>query len=166
MTLILKCNNFVHGKDYLQVQNTAMGTKPTCIRHHIHGSYATIFMGRLEGQLLRSVTLRLFSWLRFIDHIDMKWSHGRDTLTTFLDEANNFHSSIKFTAEISKEQHMFLDTKSRLVGNTVSVDLYTKSSRYTPVSLTHKLPPDTLLQICSLQPCTTYQTYLLRFRHF
>ena len=45
------------------------------------------FMGRLEGQLWRSVALRPFSWLRFIDDIDMKWSHGRGTLTAFLDEA-------------------------------------------------------------------------------
>ena len=46
---------------------------------------------------------------------------GRDTLTTFLDEVNNFHLSIKFTVEISTKQHVFLDTKSSLVG-----DLYTK----------------------------------------
>ena len=56
----------------------------------------------------------------------MKWSHGRETFTTFLDEANNFHPSIKFTAEISNEQHEFLDTKSRLVGDTISVYFYYK----------------------------------------
>ena len=48
-----------------------MGTK-------MASAYASIFMGRLEGQLLRSVTLRPFSWLRFIDNDDMKWSHGRE----------------------------------------------------------------------------------------
>ena len=89
-------------------------------------AYANIFMGRLEGQLLKSVALRPFSLLRFIDDIDMKWSHGRETLTAFLDEANNFHENIKFTAEISTKQHVFLDTKSSLVGDTRSVDLYTK----------------------------------------
>ena len=96
-----------------------MGTK-------IAPAYANIFIGRLGGQLLRSVALRLFSWLRFIDDIDMKWSHGHDILTTFLDEANSFHPSIKFIAEISTKQHVFLDTKSSLVGNTISADLYTK----------------------------------------
>ena len=81
----------------------------------------------------------------------MKGSHCRETLMTFLDEANNFQSSIKFTAEISNEQqHRFLDTESRLVGDTIFIGLYTK---YTPVSLNHKLPPETLLQKCSLQPC-------------
>ena len=89
-------------------------------------AYANIFIGRLDGQLMRSVARRPFSWSMFIDFIDMKWSQGRETLTTFLDEANNFHPSIKFTAEISNKQHEFLDTKSSLVGDTISVDLYTK----------------------------------------
>ena len=96
-----------------------MGTKMT-------PAYANIFMGRLEEQLLKSVALRPFSRLRFIDDIAMKWSHGRETLTAFLDKANNFHPTIKFTAVISTKQHVFLDTKSSLVGETISVDLYTK----------------------------------------
>ena len=54
-------------------------------------TYANMFMGRLEKQLLMSVTMRPFSWLRFIDDIDMKWLHGRDNLDTFLQEANSFH---------------------------------------------------------------------------
>ena len=60
-------------------------------------------MGCREGQLLRSAR-RPFSWLRFMDDIDMKWSHGCETLTAFLDEANNFNPSVKFKAEISNEQ--------------------------------------------------------------
>ena len=87
LTLILKCNNFeFNGKHYLQVQGTALGNK-------MAPAYANIFIGHLEGQLLKSVALRPFSWLRFIDDIDMKWLHGREALTTFLDKANNFHLS-------------------------------------------------------------------------
>ena len=56
----------------------------------------------------------------------MKWSRGRETLTIFPDEANNFHPSIKCTAEISNEQHVFLDIKCSLVDDKISVDLYTK----------------------------------------
>ena len=41
-----------------------------------------------------------------------------------------------------------------------------KTNRYTHVSLTHKLPPKTLLQKCTLRPCTFPQTYMLRFGHF
>lgn len=74
LTLVLKCNNFeFNGKHYLQVQGTAMGTK-------MAPAYANIFMGRLEKQLLLSVPLKPFSWLRFIDDIDMKRAHGRDSL--------------------------------------------------------------------------------------
>ena len=120
LTLILKCNNFkFKGKHYLQVQGTAMGTK-------MAPAYANILMGRLEGQLLRSISLKPFSWFRFIDDVDMKWTHGPENLEIFLQEANSFHPTIRFTAEVSNEEHVFLDTKSRLVGNSIDVDLYTK----------------------------------------
>ena len=89
-------------------------------------AYANIFMGRLEGQLLRSISLKPFSWFRFIDDVDMKWTHGPENLEIFLQEANSFHPTIRFTAEVSNEEHVFLDTKSRLVGNSIDVDLYTK----------------------------------------
>ena len=120
LTLVLKCNNFeFNGQHYLQVQGTAMGTK-------MAPAYANMFMGRLEKQLLMSVTMRPFSWLRFIDDIDMKWLHGHDNLDTFLQEANSFHSTIRFTAEVSNDKHVFLDTQSRLDEDRISTDLYTK----------------------------------------
>ena len=83
-------------------------------------AYANMFMGRLEKQLLLSVTMRPFSWHRFIDDIDMKWLHGRDNLDTFLQAPNSFHSTIRFTAEVSNDKHVLnedrictdLDTKS------------------------------------------------------
>ena len=110
---------FTDSLTYLQIQGTAMGTK-------MAPAYANIFMGRLENQLLMSVTLKPFSWLRFIDDIDMKWTHGRDSLEDFLQRANSFHPTIKFTAELSNEEHIFLDTKSCLVDGKIVVDLYTK----------------------------------------
>ena len=120
LTLVLKCNNLgFNGQHYLQVQGTAMGTK-------MAPAYANMFMGRLEKQLLMSVTIRPFSWLRFIDDIDMKWLHGRDNLDTFLQEANSFHSTIRFTAGVSNDKHHFLDTQSRLDEDRICTDLYTK----------------------------------------
>ena len=56
----------------------------------------------------------------------MKLIHGRETLEAFLETANNFHPTIKFTAEVSNDKHVFLDTKSHLVDDKVVVDLYTK----------------------------------------
>ena len=78
LTLVLKCNNFeFNGKHYLQIQGTAMGTK-------MAPTYANILMGRLERRLLQSAILKPFSWLRLIDDIDMKWTHGRENLEAFL----------------------------------------------------------------------------------
>ena len=56
----------------------------------------------------------------------MKWLHGRDNLDTFLQEANSFHSTIRFTAEVSNDKHVFLDTQSRLDEDRIYTDLYTK----------------------------------------
>ncbi|XP_060562159.1 uncharacterized protein LOC132721799 [Ruditapes philippinarum] len=54
LVLILKCNNFVFcDKHFLQVQGTAMGNK-------MAPSYANVFMGKLEGQLLAAVPLKPF----------------------------------------------------------------------------------------------------------
>ena len=58
----------------------------------------------------------------------MKWTHGRDSLEDFLQRANSFHPTIKFTAEVSNEEHIFLDTKSCLVDGRIVVDLYTKQT--------------------------------------
>ena len=101
LTLVLKRNNFkFNGKHYLQVQGTVMGTKKA-------PAYANIFMGRPEKQVLMYVTLKPFSWLRFIYDIDMKSTHGRENLEAFLQRANSFHPTIKITAGISNENKTF-----------------------------------------------------------
>ena len=91
-----------------------------------HQLMQNMFMGRLEKQLLMSVTIRPFSWLRFVDDTDMKWLHGRDKLDTFLQEANSYHSTLRFTAEVSNDKLVFLDTQSRLDEDRICTDLYTK----------------------------------------
>ena len=68
----------------------------------------------------------------------MKWTHVPENLEIFLQEANSFHPTIRFMAEVSNEKHVFLDTKSRLVGNNIDMDLYTKltdTHQYLPYSL-------------------------------
>ena len=60
---ILTMNNFeFNGEHYLQTQGTAMGTR-------MAPSYANLFMGRLESQLLQQTTDRPSTWCRFIDDI-------------------------------------------------------------------------------------------------
>ena len=100
LLLVLKCNSFeFNEKHYLQIQGTSMGTK-------MAPSYANIFMGQLEKRFLMSVPLTPYLWLRFIDDIDMQWCQGQQNLQKVLEIANNFHSTIKFTSDISNE-HFF-----------------------------------------------------------
>ena len=73
-----------------------------------------------------SVTTRPFSWLTFIDDIDMKWVHGRDNLDIFLQEANSFRSTLRLTAEVSNDKHVFIDTQSRLDEDRICTYLNTK----------------------------------------
>ena len=132
-------------------------------------AYANIFMGRLENQLLMPVTLKTFSWLRFIDDIDMKWTHGRDSLEDFIQRANSFHPTIKFTAEVSNEEHIFLDTKSCLVDGRIVVDLYTKPtdthqyllpSSCHPKHCSKNIPYSLALRLRRI--CTDTETFPLR----
>lgn len=90
-------------------------------------SYANIFMGKLEKELLQSSIEKPLSWYRFIDDVDMKWIHTDEGLQNFITRANNIHPSIKFTYEISKSRISFLDTSSSLSANgELSTDLYSK----------------------------------------
>ena len=88
-------------------------------------SYANIFMGDLEQLLLSSLKQPL-SWFRFIDDVDMKWTHGDKELDEFLEHANSIHPSIKFTHEVSKTKISFLDTTTTVKEGNMTTDLYSK----------------------------------------
>ena len=75
-------------------------------------SYANLFMGQLEYNMLRDAPGGLIplEWIRFIDDIFAIWTHGIDKLKEFLHHINNFHPNIKFEIEYSFERVHFLDT--------------------------------------------------------
>ena len=82
-TMVLRKNNITfNGDHYLQINGTAMGTK-------MAPSYANIFMGKFEKQLLESSIERPLSSYRFIDDVDMKWTLSDKELQNFLSRANN-----------------------------------------------------------------------------
>ena len=89
-------------------------------------SYANIFMGDLEERLLLSSLKQPLSWFRFIDDVDMKWTHGVKELDEFLEHANSIHPSIKFTHEVSKTKMSFLDTTTTVKEGNMTTDLYSK----------------------------------------
>ena len=99
--------------------------------------------------------MRPFSWLRFIDDIDMKWLPGRDNLDTCLQEANSFHSTIWFSAEVSNDKHVYLDTQSRLDEDRICTDLYNK-----PMDTHHYLLPTS----CHQKHCCKNIPYSLTLR--
>ena len=123
-----------------------------------------------------SVTLKPFSWLRFIDDINMKWTHSRESrrltavsLEDFLQRANSFRPTINFTAEVSNEEHIFLDTKSCLVDGRIVVDLYTKPTdthQYLiplschPKHCSKNIPYSLALRLRRI--CTDSETFALR----
>ena len=82
----------------------------------------------LEERMLEAAPYKPFSWLRFIDDIEMKWTDTSEHLDTFLEFINNFHPSIKFTANISETSNIFLDTTSTLANGQIHFDLHTKET--------------------------------------
>jgi hypothetical protein len=63
---------------------------------------------------------------RFIDDIEMKWAESGKDLDNFIELANGFHTSIKFTVEISTSSNIFLDTTSKIVNGNIEFSLHTK----------------------------------------
>ena len=65
-------------------------------------------------------------WWWYIEDIFAIWSHGEEALLRFVEELNNTHPTIKFTAEWSRESIPFLDTLMSLKDGTITMDLYVK----------------------------------------
>ena len=78
-------------------------------------SFANIFMGKVEKDLLKQVTHRP----THMYYLELK-------LREFCEEINSFHLTIKFTAEWSRKSITFLDTTVIRKGNCLVTDLYTK----------------------------------------
>ena len=72
--------------------------------HTVCRAYETFFiidMNKVETEILSQSELKLLVWKRFIDDIFSLWTINRDRIEQFIEQANNHHPTIKFTAEIS-----------------------------------------------------------------
>ena len=104
LRLILEENSFKFtNKLYLQRHGTVMGTKAAV-------AFANIFMAEIETQILRQSKHKPLEWIRYIDNIASLWVTSKDEVLQFIQKANQFHPTIKFTAEISESEATFLDT--------------------------------------------------------
>ena len=105
LRLILKENSFhFNGKNYLQTHGTAMGTKMAV-------SFANIFMAAVETEIISRSHLKPLTWKRYIDDVFSLWNINKGEISSFIELANNYHPTIKFTAEISDTEITFLDTR-------------------------------------------------------
>ena len=121
--LVLENNHFQFNNDnYIQKMGTAMGSP-------MAPAYASLFMGKLEQDFLKSRSLAPSIWLRFLDDIFMVWDHSIESLHSFIDALNSFHPSIKFTYNISTKTVNFLDvTVSKSENLEFVTNVYVKST--------------------------------------
>lgn len=132
LTMILTMNIFVfNGLYYLQRIGTAMGSK-------VAPTFANIFMGNLETQILRNcgkfkgMIYKQF-WRRYIDDIFILWQGTEEELKEFLNYINSFHHSIKFTADydFGTRTISYLDIKVTIENGTINTDLHQKDTHVT-----------------------------------
>ena len=72
--------------------------------------FANIYMVETETNLIQQSDTKSREWKHSIDDIFSLWDCNRKDVEHFIKEANNFHPTIKFTAEISENEITFLDT--------------------------------------------------------
>ena len=101
---ILKENSFqFNGKNYLQTHGTAMGTK-------VAVAFANIFMASIEKEILKQSFNKPLTWKRLIDDVLCLWDTNKGEIEHFIEQANSYHPTIKFTAEVSQLETTFFDT--------------------------------------------------------
>ena len=105
LRLILKEPSFqFNGKNYLQTLGNAMGTKKAVL------NFTNIFMATVETEIINRSHFKLLTWKRYIDDVFSLWNINKEEINSFLELANGYLLTIKFTAEISDREITFLDT--------------------------------------------------------
>ena len=75
-------------------------------------AFANIFMapGHIEKDIIKQSKTKPREWKRYIDGIFSEWDSTRQEISLLIEQANKFHPTIKFQAEISEIETTFLDT--------------------------------------------------------
>ena len=89
-------------------------------------SYSNLFMGKFEQQFLQTQNKLPLVWWRYIDDVFTIWTHRVPCLNVFLQELNNYHTTIKFTADWSAQEVTFLDTWVYIKDGRVETDIHVK----------------------------------------
>jgi len=80
------------------------------VRIRMADAFANIFMARLEEEIITQSKTKPREWKRYLYDISSLWDSPRQEISLFSEQANKFHPTIKFTAEISEIETTFLDT--------------------------------------------------------
>ena len=91
-----------------KISGTAIGTK-------FAPPYACIFMDQVETEFLKTQKHKPLVWFRYIDDVFFIWAHGKEMLSLFLENLNNFHCNIEFCHDVNKESIHFLDLNIKIV---------------------------------------------------
>ena len=67
-------------------------------------------MASIEKEILRRIVNKPLTWKRFIDDVFCFWDTNKEEIEHFVEQANFYHPTIKFTAEVSQLETTFLDT--------------------------------------------------------
>ena len=73
-------------------------------------SFANIFMAAEEREIIDRSHCKLHTWKRYIDDVFSLWNMNKKEINSFIELANSYHPTIKFTAEISDKEITLLDT--------------------------------------------------------
>ena len=76
--------------------------------------------------------IKPLEWKRFIDDIASFWTTTKDEVLKFIEKANQFHPTIKFTAEISDSKATFLDTTIYKGKRFYETDIFDVSTHFKP----------------------------------
>ena len=102
-----------------QISGTAIGTK-------FAPPYVCIYMDYMENQFLKNEQIQSWIWFRYIDDIFFIWKASEKELDAFFELLSNFHPSLKFTHERSREKINFLDVTFRVNHGEFVTNLYCK----------------------------------------
>ena len=136
-TVLTKNHSQFNGDNYLQTMGCAMGTK-------MAPSYASLFMGYFEKNILSQYHQYPLVWLRFLDDIFLIWQYSEKELLDFIKYLNNAHPWIKFTYHYSTEKATFLDVDiSKNNDGILATSIHVKKTnnhQYIEYSSGHPIP--------------------------
>ena len=67
-------------------------------------------MAKIETEIINHCTEKPLVWKQYIDDVFSLWDTSKEEVNTFIEQANSYHPTIKFTAEISDKEITFLIT--------------------------------------------------------